>query len=733
MSNNTKGLNSLPTSMKLSNNGTFLPGNPTSSMFNAVPTLTPSKSGQTSTVFVMSTTKTNFLGNPSMSHATTASSKVQPSSSGSPSIILHNVTPMSSFSLKINSRADDFSRTTRYSFFSTNNLEIALPSTITSSSYATSSDLRMQASTSRLSYSMYQKLNSFSSSISLSKSNNSASLSFLSVMSNNLSSTLTTNTAFSSPTPGKSFSRDNITSSNRNFITSKSNNYIQNASTSITLVTYTTSIASSVSEKVTISKKDISSPTNITISSKSNDHVQNSSKTQSFMSSINNQSTLNVEPSFSSQSFDSGNVVTPSYTSFISPSFVPTPKLSTTPFFSSSLMASTRSDQNQISKQMSSPFSQAQSQASLHNSILLTKTIPPNLSLTKISSSLNGTIEVPNLSSNGPTATYNASFKNETSKSSITLSQDRLLKSSKTIIQRVTSSSSSVAQNNIGYFWEVDGILFLSPKKSSSKEYNDLRKKNNYKKLGDAIEKILDAALTSVSDYIYSKVLVITSKDNSYRIQYECMFKLVLKKSSSETASTLKEKIKNYNDTYGFGEFVLHSVQTSVDSPETSPESTLSLWAIIVIAVLGSVCLLLLIAFIYTRRKLNKSEYERNRFSPVHDNNSNSRFKGFFPTDYDGYDASSNIPLKLTSLSSNESKKSPKRSDTAEKYYSGGDEDSDDEKKSYQGSLDEEKDDGINIGDETSLGNGTGALQIQESGDESVEDEAKFSTFSRKH
>ena len=165
------------------------------------------------------------------------------------------------------------------------------------------------------------------------------------------------------------------------------------------------------------------------------------------------------------------------------------------------------------------------------------------------------------------------------------------LRTTKTTIKNLASSSSIKVLQNI--FLEFDGKLVVSPKSSSNEYYN------NFKKLSGSIESILDEALKEVNGYIYSKVLSINTREN--KSKFECFFKLFLRQPSSETASTLLMKIKKYNETEGFGQFTLHSVATSVPYDQSSSKESLYLWAIVVIAVLGALCLVLLAAFVCTR------------------------------------------------------------------------------------------------------------------------------------
>ena len=172
------------------------------------------------------------------------------------------------------------------------------------------------------------------------------------------------------------------------------------------------------------------------------------------------------------------------------------------------------------------------------------------------------------------------------------------MKSSEMIMTKMVSSTTkktaswSSAQVLEGIFLEFDGKLVVTP---LSNEFN-----NNLKKLAASIEIILDKALKAVNGYFYSKVLLITAREHESK--FDCTFKLFMRQPSSETTSTLLERIKKYNKTNGFGQFTLHSVETSVPCNRKLPtEERLYLWAIIVIAALGVLCLVLLVAFVCTR------------------------------------------------------------------------------------------------------------------------------------
>jgi hypothetical protein len=158
----------------------------------------------------------------------------------------------------------------------------------------------------------------------------------------------------------------------------------------------------------------------------------------------------------------------------------------------------------------------------------------------------------------------------------------------------ITKMAPSSAANVLNYiFLKFDGKLIVSPQSSYKAEYI------SFKKLAGSIESILDKALQQVNGYIYSKILIITRRDDESK--FVCTFKVFLTKPSSETAATLQEKINKYNETNGFGEFTLHSVETSDASNQPSTEERLHTWAIIVIAALGVLCLLFLAAFIYAQ------------------------------------------------------------------------------------------------------------------------------------
>ena len=168
-------------------------------------------------------------------------------------------------------------------------------------------------------------------------------------------------------------------------------------------------------------------------------------------------------------------------------------------------------------------------------------------------------------------------------------SHNTLTKISSFNTKEAAVSSASVI-NNI--FIQFDGKLVLSPKSS-------FKKKHNLKIFADSIESVLDTALNQANGFLYSKVLVITQSNED---KYDCMFQIIMRKSTLETAATLQEKINTFNQTNGFGHFMLHSVETRVlSSHDSSAETSLYLWAIIVIVALGVLCFLLLVAFICTQ------------------------------------------------------------------------------------------------------------------------------------
>ena len=168
-------------------------------------------------------------------------------------------------------------------------------------------------------------------------------------------------------------------------------------------------------------------------------------------------------------------------------------------------------------------------------------------------------------------------------------SHNTLTKISSFNTKEAAVSSASVI-NNI--FIQFDGKLVLSPKSS-------FKKKHNLKIFADSIESVLDTALNQANGFLYSKVLVITQSNED---KYDCMFQIIMRKSTLETAATLQGKINEFNQTNGFGHFILHSVETrDLSSHDSSAETSLYLWAIIVIAALGVLCFLLLVAFICTQ------------------------------------------------------------------------------------------------------------------------------------
>ncbi|CAB4006347.1 Hypothetical predicted protein [Paramuricea clavata] len=283
----------------------------------------------------------------------------------------------------------------------------------------------------------------------------------------------------------------------------------------------------------------------------------------------------------------------------------------------------------------------------------------------------------------------------------------------------ITKMAPSSAANVLNYiFLTFDGKLIVSPKSSYKAE--DI----NFKELAGSIESILDKALQQVNEYIYSKILIIKPRDDESK--FVCTFKVFLTKPSSETAATLQEKINKYNETNGFGEFTLHSVETSDASNQPCTEERLYMWAIIVIAALGVLCLLFLAAFIYAQRKLKKSR-KGNHSSPNHAKNSDKRYSDFFPPVFDGNAESKNVPLQLTSVSSTESKKPLKFSDTVDTDSEQDDENGKKSDKSFSGE-DEKEDNMLDVQEQSQSGNAK--LQIQDTDDE--DDQTKFSTFSRK-
>ena len=291
------------------------------------------------------------------------------------------------------------------------------------------------------------------------------------------------------------------------------------------------------------------------------------------------------------------------------------------------------------------------------------------------------------------------------------MKSSELKKTVSSTTKKTASSSSSKMSEKI---LEFDGKLVVTP---LSNENN-----NHLKKLAASIENMLDMALKAVNGYFYSKVLLITKRENQSK--FECTFKLFMRQPSSETAFTLLERIKEYNQTNGFGQFTLNLVETSVPCNKLnklSTEDRLYLWAIIVIAALGVLCLVFFVAFVYARRQLKKSTKK----SSTNEQNSNLRYTDFFPV-FDGNDVSQNVPLKLTNVSSTESKQPLKLSDAV---------DTDSDSNEENGKKSEVASSGEN-------GIKAGKLSVQEPSqstdvtlhvqDDNDEDETKFSTFSRK-
>lgn len=156
---------------------------------------------------------------------------------------------------------------------------------------------------------------------------------------------------------------------------------------------------------------------------------------------------------------------------------------------------------------------------------------------------------------------------------------------------KVESLSSMIRTNSI--FIRFDGkLVVIRPMLSPQDEHN-------LKRFADSIESVLDNALNPAVGYVYSKVLVITRINED---KYDCRFQILIRKPSPEKAATLQKLINTFNKTSGFGPFMLYSTKISLPiSCESSTKTSLYLWAIIVIAVLGVICFLLLVAIIYTR------------------------------------------------------------------------------------------------------------------------------------
>ena len=231
-------------------------------------------------------------------------------------------------------------------------------------------------------------------------------------------------------------------------------------------------------------------------------------------------------------------------------------------------------------KSSTANISVASSQSSFSQSSQSTPSLKLSiLSQSKILKSLKMTTVRPSLSEQFISGTKTSQMK----------SHNTLTKISSFNTKEAAVSSASVI-NNI--FIQFDGKLVLSPKSS-------FKKKHNLKIFADSIENVLDTALNQANGFLYSKVLVITQSNED---KYDCMFQIIMRKSTSETAATLQGKINSFNQTNGFGHFMLHSVETKVlSSDDSSAETSLYLWAIIVIAALGVLCFLLLVAFICTQ------------------------------------------------------------------------------------------------------------------------------------
>lgn len=219
-------------------------------------------------------------------------------------------------------------------------------------------------------------------------------------------------------------------------------------------------------------------------------------------------------------------------------------------------------------------------------SLVLLQSSPQTLSLRLTISPHSNTLESLKITTVKPSLSDQSNLHSKTSQ---VKSHNTLTKISSSDTKQPLLSSVSVINNILVQF---DGKLVVSPKLSFKKEHD-------LKIFADSIEGVLNEALNEVNGFVYSKVLVITQNNED---MYDCLFQIVMRKPSSETGATLQERISKFNETNGFGQFMLHFVETRISaSHDSSPKASLYLWAIIVIAALGVICFLLLVAFIYTR------------------------------------------------------------------------------------------------------------------------------------
>ena len=157
-----------------------------------------------------------------------------------------------------------------------------------------------------------------------------------------------------------------------------------------------------------------------------------------------------------------------------------------------------------------------------------------------------------------------------------------------TFMDRFSTPNTVKVPTLIPIVLEFDGKLTISLKRPFKSIYD-------FKKVSKSLEDILDDAFRAVQGYLYSKVLQITKKPQSI---FECLFKVFVKGPRNQNSLSLKEKLIKYNNTKGFGQFSLESVETNIVK-KSSDQKTMKLWIIVVIAGLGGLCLLLAIVLVF--------------------------------------------------------------------------------------------------------------------------------------
>lgn len=158
----------------------------------------------------------------------------------------------------------------------------------------------------------------------------------------------------------------------------------------------------------------------------------------------------------------------------------------------------------------------------------------------------------------------------------------------KTSYSSFMTTETSSGRNNtsavLANLLEFNGKLIVSLK-------NPATLNKGLKYVSESIERVLDDIFTDVPGFVYSKVLQITRNKEG---RLECLFKLFIKEPSDATPDTLEGRLNS--SAQSFGEFTLHYASIT---PEDKDGDELKLWTIIVIAVLGALCLLLAIVFVY--------------------------------------------------------------------------------------------------------------------------------------